>query len=510
MRLRLFRKVCEAVQHAHGALVIHRDLKPSNVLVDGATSRGCSTSASRRSSRGRGSPRSAADARRRAAPDARLRQPEQVRGEPVTTSTDVYSLGVLLHRVLTGRSPYGEDGDSALGVLRAICDEEPVPPSEAATDPVVARELRGELDAIVARSLRKRPEERYASAAELSADLERLLRGFPVLARPDSPAYRARKFVRRNRVAVLLSAATTGLLIAGAVFAFAQTARAERARNAEQELREVALARTAEAAQLNEQVEQQRALAESRYADARRFASQLIWDLHRRVSGATRPAEAAALAVESGVQYLDRLAAEAEDDPEMLRELVSGYLDAATLQGGVTQETRGDDDAALERLDRAGELVERLLAIDADNLETTQLFLRTNLQRGTHALGLGDFDAGREHLLRGVEAVRACAAPGSRLLWESAIALEMTGLALTQEGRPEEAGVRATRNRTKPGHRKRTIAGATHAASRVGVLIVERRRVACIGDRAGVNDVNTDVVIGEINASPSRSPSRSA
>jgi serine/threonine-protein kinase len=221
-RLRLFLQVCEAVHYAHGRLVVHRDLKPSNVLVaagpDGrphaklldfgvAKLLGDDAEATRPGA----APRTPAYA-----------APEQVAGGEVTTATDVWALGVLLYELLTGCRPFA-GGRGA--VERAVLDRDPPPPSAAVTAGAaaarastadrLARRLRGNLDAVVLKALRREPERRYASAAALGADLGRSLDGLPVEARVPSRWDRARAFVRRHRVGAAAAAAAVLALAVG-------------------------------------------------------------------------------------------------------------------------------------------------------------------------------------------------------------------------------------------------------------------------------------------------------
>jgi serine/threonine-protein kinase len=230
-RVRLIVKVCEAVQSAHQALVVHRDLKPSNILITSA-----------------GEPKlldfgiakvlnadaqSLLQTRTGAMPmTLAYASPEQVRGEAVGTSSDVYSLGVVLYQLLTGVLPYRVSSADPVGMARAICDQAPEVPSRHTRDhltvanPPVPRgpagavrsNLRGDLDAITLKALRKEPRERYGSVEQLAADLTRFLDGEPVLARHGSRWYTTRKFLARHRVAV-----AAGVLGALGVLAFVLT-----------------------------------------------------------------------------------------------------------------------------------------------------------------------------------------------------------------------------------------------------------------------------------------------
>jgi serine/threonine-protein kinase len=248
-RLVLFRSICSAVQYAHQNLVIHRDLKPGNILVTSD-----------------GTPRlldfgiakllnpDALDVE--APPTATgmhvmtpaYASPEQVRGDPLTTASDVYSLGVVLYELLTGRRPYDLRTASHMEIYRAVCEQEPVRPSTvvtggdeeshravasrgAGTPQKLNRLLRGDLDNIVLMAMRKEPQRRYASVQALSDDVGRYLEGYPVSAHEPSLAYRAGKYLRLHAAGVSAVAAVFLLLVAYGITAAVQNARIRRERD---------------------------------------------------------------------------------------------------------------------------------------------------------------------------------------------------------------------------------------------------------------------------------------
>ncbi len=224
-RLELFCRVCAAVQYAHRNLVVHRDLKPANILVttEGAVKLLDFGIAKLLGGDG------LADAASLTVTGERLMtplyaSPEQVRGDPISTASDVYAVGVLLYELLAGRLPYRLATREAHAVAAAILEQEPERMS-AVAPAKLARRLRGDLDTIVATALHKDPGRRYASAEQLGSDVRRHLDGLPVTARPDSGFYRARKFVRRHRVGVAVAAGVALLVVGFAVVTAVQSLR---------------------------------------------------------------------------------------------------------------------------------------------------------------------------------------------------------------------------------------------------------------------------------------------
>ena len=367
-RLSLFVDVCAAVSYAHQRLVVHRDLKPGNILVtaDGDV---------KLLDFGIAKLLQPAGSETATAPTVTLMRtltpgfssPEQILGKPITTASDVYSLGVVLYALLTGRSPYRHALDTAEDAIREVCDTEPLRPSAAAAEAAApGREpLDRDLDAIILHALRKEPDRRYASVDHLADDIRRYLDGRPVTARGDDFRYRAAKFVRRHRLEVAAAALLVVTLVGATVFS----------------LREARIA------------DEQRARAERHFASVRGLANTLLFDVNdaiQQLPGATRARE---ILVSNALEYLDTLAEEAGGDTALQLELATAYEKVASMQGQAYAASKGDAPAALASYGKAIALLEPIVAAEPGNAQAVRALANLSLLQSRLLLLQGDAKA---------------------------------------------------------------------------------------------------------------------
>ena len=354
-RLRLFLQLADAVAHAHRNLLVHRDLKPSNVLV---------TAAGQVKLLDFGIAKALDPLDHPLGADPSLTQvgerpytpyyasPEQVRGEPVNTATDVYSLGVLLYVMLTGLRPYGRKASTPMEAAQCVLQEQPTRasalPAALVADPqwlATRKRLRGDIDKILLKALDKEVPRRYASVDALAADIRAHLAGYPVSASAPTWRYLLGRFVRRNAVLVGVAALAAVGLVGGATVAMWQAHEADAQRAIADAQRKVA--------------EAQRAEAQQRFKQVRQLANQLVFKYHDQIEnlpGATKAREA--LLVDAAA-FLDNLDHGATADPQLAEELANTYYRIARLQGVDTSINTGQHEQAEINLDKALALAPR-------------------------------------------------------------------------------------------------------------------------------------------------------
>lgn len=301
-RLELFRLICAAVQSAHQRLVVHRDLKPANILVtadgipkllDFGIAKLIDDTDADRTATGMHLMTPA------------YASPEQVRGELITTASDIYSLGVLLFELLTGVKPLKLPTGDPLAVARIITDQDPPAPSTMVPD------LAGDLDNIILKSLAKEPGRRYPSVAEFSDDIRRYLEGLPVAARTPTLFYLAQKFVRRHP-GRLATAALVLVTLAGGVYSTLREGRR----------------------------------AQARFNDVRELSNSVLFEIHDAIQSLPGSTAARELVISRALTFLDKLSAEAENDLTLQKELAAGYMRLGEVQGASGTSNLGRSAAA--------------------------------------------------------------------------------------------------------------------------------------------------------------------
>ncbi len=408
-RLELFRSVCSAVHYLHKNLVVHRDLKPGNILVtrDGTPKLldfGIAKLINPELSLIVGDP---------TAPEVRVMtpeyaSPEQVRGDPITTASDIYSLGVILYQLVSGHRPYQLKRHLRAEIERVICEEDPEKPSTAISrieesdfgddDPEssstitpesvsrsrgarpdrLRKRLAGDIDTIVLMAMRKEPWRRYQSAEQLSDDLDKHLHGLPVIARRDTMGYRSSKFVSRHRVGVAVTVVIAGILVSLALFSTRMAQIATQGRDD-------AIAARAEVESQKAATVVSRARAAKLAEDVQGFVSTVLLNVDKAVRKLDGSLAVRHLIVDAAMGSLEDLVEDmGEDDPRLRSTLANWYDVVGDLKGGIRSESLGDTDGARENYTAAFEIRKELADNDDDPVYQSAL--------ATSYIRLGDVD----------------------------------------------------------------------------------------------------------------------
>jgi len=337
-RVQLFLQVCAAVSYAHQHLIVHRDLKPTNILVtaDGSVKLldfGIAKLLETEASTDVAKADANATATTLRAMTLDYASPEQVSGAHVTTVSDVYSLGVVLYRLLTGKSPYAARSNDAARMAEILSDTTPTRPSQ------VERKVDADLDNILLMALRKEPQRRYASVEQLASDLRNYLTGMPVSARGNSLRYRAGKFVRRRRIELAAGVFVGCALLGALVFSMREADIAERERH----------------------------VAQQHFDSVRKLANTMLFQLHDEMAKDAGSLKSREMLVKTSLEYLDALYKQGGSDQQLQEELANAYIKVALIQGSDTEANRGDFAGALASYARAIALLTPLMAEDPAN-----------------------------------------------------------------------------------------------------------------------------------------------
>jgi len=357
-RLELFQSVCTAVRFAHQNLVVHRDLKPDNIIVleDGTPKLLDFGTAKLLAPADTGTE---GEFTRHGLHSftPQYASPEQILEHPISTASDIYSLGVLLFVLLTGVPPYELKGFATDEMIHVVCEGQPPKPSAKAT----FASLDSDLDAIVLKALRKEPEERYGSVDPFIADLQAYLDGRPVTARQGSFRYFAGKFIRRNKLVLAVSALLCATVVAGNIAVMWQ-------------------ARVAQA---------QRRKAEARAEDLRTLSNRLLSDIDEAIQKIPGSTPAQKLLVSAVLEHLNRTAKDASGDAQMELDLASAYTRLGNLQGNPYDQNIGDAPGALSSLERAASIATTLLQHQPGNAAVGHALAWAQQSRSEVLFGIG-------------------------------------------------------------------------------------------------------------------------
>ncbi|HEX7707109.1 MAG TPA: protein kinase [Thermoanaerobaculia bacterium] len=443
-RLRTFITVCHAVHFAHTQLIVHRDLKPSNILVgDDGVVKLLDFGIARLL--GPGGER-AVTLLQDVALTPEYASPEQVRADPVSTSTDIYSLGAVLYQLLTGVTAHIFSRYGFSEVSRVICEVEPAPPSQMVSGRE-SRRLRGDIDNIVLTALRKDALRRYASAEQLAEDLERHLEGRPVAARRDTFGYRSGKFIKRNRLAVAAVSLVLVSLVAGIVGTVSQAQRAER-----------------------------------RFEEVRNLANTFLFRFHDEIRELPGSTPARELIVTTALEYLDKLSRDARYDADLQMELAAAYEKVGDVLGNPSNPNLGRIDDALASHEKALQLrmVASGRAVDTE-LEGRAV-LQSHIKLAEVLISAGRTDESQRHADHAAELAAQFGTPVDRLQTitrHAELALRRGDLDTAEQRYREVMSIATAEARRRPG--RETSALLANAAGRLGyVYKVASRQSECL------------------------------
>jgi tetratricopeptide (TPR) repeat protein len=406
-RLELFLRVCEAVQFAHQNFVVHRDLKPDNIMVvEDGTPRLLDFGTAKLLSPSEAAPGSELTREGYQSYTPQYASPEQVLGNPITTASDTYSLGVLLYLLLTGEPPYEFKELTTGEMLRVICEEAPRKPSQEA---IFGKRLDPDLMAILEKALRKEPQERYRTAEQLANDVRAYLEGQPVGARRGTLRYLACKFAHRHWLGLAGTAVLALTLFAGVVGVLWQAKVAN----------------------------EERRKAEARSADLRQLSNSLLSEFDEAIKEIPGSTGAQKLLVTRVLEHLDHMAKDTQGDRQTQLDLIEAYSRLANIQGNDYDQNLGDTTGALVSIDKAVALAAPLAHRDFRDREALRALAFAQQSRSEILFGPGRTQEAIASMRRAVEIydpMIATSDASTALICDAASAYSVLGDELRESG----------------------------------------------------------------------------
>lgn len=465
-RIELFMSVCAAVRFAHQNLVVHRDLKPANIIVlEDGTPKLLDFGTAKLLSPVDAAVEGEFTRHGVLSFTPQYASPEQILGHPISTSSDIYSLGVLLYVLVADVPPYELKDSTTDEMIRVICEQQPPKPSSKAAPGL----LDSDIDAIVLKALRKEPEERYGSVDQLLADLQAYLDGRAVTARQGNFRYLAEKFIRRNKLAITAAALLFVTVLAGigGIVWQARIANVQRRR------------------------------AEARADDLRKLSNQLLSEIDEAIQKLPGSTAAQKLLVSTVLEHLDHAAKDAQGDPQTQTDLANAYIRLGNVQGNPYDQNIGDMQGALSSLEKALSIATMLVQLEPKDVTAAHTLGWAQQSKSEVLFGIGKTqDAVAVMRMAAATYEELASRPGAKAdaLFDAGTAYGSLGDELGQSGMAslsDPAGALAAFHKTleldlravelDPKH-YRALRGVAMSHAKIGKILAENDPAAALPD----------------------------
>ncbi|MGI8669284.1 MAG: protein kinase domain-containing protein, partial [Aridibacter sp.] len=375
-RLKLFLQICEAVAYAHRRLIVHRDIKPSNIFV---TKKGRVKLLDFGIAKILDTDSDFQTMTQNAPLTPGYSSPEQIRGDIISTASDIFSLGIILYELLTEKNPTEMFGVDKLELSKAICEVEPQRPSRNVAEKnlfdLLSKQEKKDLDNVILKAMRTEPENRYASVENLADDIKSYLKGLPVKAHPQSFKYQVSKFIRRNSFASAIVSFLILLVISGFIIAVWQAVEAR----------------------------QQQQIAEKRFTQVRKIANSLIFDYYDQITKLQGSTKIREQLVGDAMNYLDILSEDADKTPELQREIAIAYRRIGDVQGASYEANSGNTKSALANYQKSMLILEKLSSENPSNLDIGKELAILYTKFATAELRTSEMEKSEALIKKGIE-----------------------------------------------------------------------------------------------------------